>query len=114
MKAGHNSRKYIADYRFLILLTLLAFATGSLFLGSYFKSLPYTRWLYTPHRLDSSFSKELSPLNYVLHPQDHVFREAKKIEHDWVVTSGIRSPDGVEKRVYLISGMQAFYTHFLW
>lgn len=39
----------------------------------------------------------------LLHPENHVNRGSRILQHDWVVTSGIRSPDGVQKQVYLIN-----------
>jgi len=40
----------------------------------------------------------------VLRPEEHTQREPKRIELQWNVTTGIRRPDGVAKRVYLING----------
>ncbi|KAG6292812.1 hypothetical protein E4U46_008242 [Claviceps purpurea] len=40
----------------------------------------------------------------VLHPEQHVYREPKKIRVDWNITKGMRSPDGVVKSIYLING----------
>ncbi|RDW68218.1 hypothetical protein BP5796_08875 [Coleophoma crateriformis] len=40
----------------------------------------------------------------LLHPEDHVHRKPQTLNYDWVVTSGVRSPDGVQKQVYLING----------
>jgi hypothetical protein len=39
-----------------------------------------------------------------LNPQDHVHRQPKTIHHLWNITSDLRTPDGVAKRVYLING----------
>ncbi|RDW65066.1 hypothetical protein BP6252_10717 [Coleophoma cylindrospora] len=39
-----------------------------------------------------------------LHPEDHVYRKPQTRNYNWVVTSGVRSPDGVQKEVYLING----------
>ncbi|OBS29624.1 hypothetical protein FPOA_03562 [Fusarium poae] len=44
-----------------------------------------------------------TPLGYRLHPHEHTSRPPKTIVYSWNITSGIRSPDGVEKRVYLIN-----------
>lgn len=38
-----------------------------------------------------------------LHPEDHVFRNATRRVFNWRVTSGLRRPDGVLKRVYLVN-----------
>lgn len=40
-----------------------------------------------------------------LHPEDHVYRPPKTIEFNWTVSSGMRRPDGVVKKVYLINGV---------
>ncbi|KAG6045084.1 hypothetical protein E4U39_002735 [Claviceps sp. Clav50 group G5] len=40
----------------------------------------------------------------VLHPEQHVYREPKKIRIDWNITKEMRSPDGVVKSIYLING----------
>ncbi|KXT16497.1 hypothetical protein AC579_1343 [Pseudocercospora musae] len=39
-----------------------------------------------------------------LKPEDHVHREPKTLNHKWRVTSGLRRPDGVLRRVYLVNG----------
>lgn len=39
-----------------------------------------------------------------LHPEDHAYRASKTITYNWTITSGIISPDGVQKRVYLVNG----------
>lgn len=44
-------------------------------------------------------------LAIVLHPNDHVLRDPKTIHLYWNITKGYRSPDGVQKLVYLINGM---------
>lgn len=42
-----------------------------------------------------------------LHPHIHSSRGAKTLRFDWTVTTGLRSPDGVEKLVYLVNGESA-------
>ncbi|QPC62885.1 hypothetical protein HYE67_005116 [Fusarium culmorum] len=44
-----------------------------------------------------------TPLGYRLHAQEHTSRPPKTLVYNWNITAGIRSPDGVEKRVYLIN-----------
>lgn len=39
-----------------------------------------------------------------LHPEEHVFRPPRTNTYFWEVTSDVRYPDGVSKRVYLIDG----------
>ncbi|KAI3123985.1 CAZyme family AA1 [Penicillium roqueforti] len=40
-----------------------------------------------------------------LHPEDHAYRAPETQYLDWHVTSGLRRPDGVLKRVYLINDL---------
>ncbi|KAF5603210.1 L-ascorbate oxidase [Fusarium pseudocircinatum] len=42
-------------------------------------------------------------LGYRLHPEDHASRPPTTISFNWTITAGTRSPDGVEKRVYLVN-----------
>ncbi|KAF9770267.1 hypothetical protein IL306_012217 [Fusarium sp. DS 682] len=42
-------------------------------------------------------------LGYRLHPEDHRSRSPTTLSFNWTITDGIRSPDGVEKRVYLVN-----------
>ncbi|EME78562.1 uncharacterized protein MYCFIDRAFT_190803 [Pseudocercospora fijiensis CIRAD86] len=39
-----------------------------------------------------------------LNPEDHVNREPRTLTQKWRVTSGLRRPDGVLRRVYLVNG----------
>lgn len=43
-------------------------------------------------------------LDLVLHPEDHIYRNATVQHHTWRITSDFRRPDGVRKRVYLVNG----------
>jgi hypothetical protein len=45
-----------------------------------------------------------TPLAYRLHAQEHTSRQPTTLVFSWNVTAGLRSPDGVDKRVYLING----------
>lgn len=45
-----------------------------------------------------------TPLAYRLHAQEHTSRPPTTLIFSWNITAGLRSPDGVEKRVYLING----------
>ncbi|OCK82156.1 multicopper oxidase, partial [Lepidopterella palustris CBS 459.81] len=40
-----------------------------------------------------------------LYPQGHKLRAPRTWHHNWTITSAIRRPDGVAKRVYLINGL---------
>lgn len=42
--------------------------------------------------------------HFRLHPEDHIFRTSTTIRQQWNITSDIRRPDGVSKRVYVING----------
>ncbi|KAM0283669.1 hypothetical protein ACHAPQ_005904 [Fusarium lateritium] len=50
-----------------------------------------------------SESSQDTPLAYRLHAQKHTSRSPTTLVFRWNVTAGLRSPDGVEKRVYLIN-----------
>lgn len=57
------------------------------------------------HALEqSSETGQDTPLGYRLHAQEHTSRPPKTLIYNWNITAGFRSPDGVEKRVYLING----------
>lgn len=43
-----------------------------------------------------------------LFPEEHIYREPKIQYHEWVVSSDIRAPDGVQKNVYLINSKYSF------
>lgn len=42
-------------------------------------------------------------LGYRLHPEDHATRPPTTQYFNWTIAAGTRSPDGVEKRVYLVN-----------
>ncbi|KAH8662377.1 multicopper oxidase-domain-containing protein [Xylariales sp. PMI_506] len=52
----------------------------------------------------SAAAKERSTVGIALHPEDHAFRDPQAITLNWTVSSGIRAPDGVKKRLYLVNG----------
>lgn len=54
--------------------------------------------------VEHNLSDAAHSLALQLHAAAHIHREPKLIEHDWTVSQGLRSPDGVEKLVYLING----------
>lgn len=66
-------------------------------LGSQSHSQPHTE-LGSVNEADG-----VSSLGLVLNPEAHIHREPQTIHHVWNITSDIRAPDGVEKRVYLIN-----------
>ena len=42
-----------------------------------------------------------------LHPSRHSTRKPTTLEFHWNITTKLASPDGVEKKVYLVNGMSA-------
>lgn len=68
-------------------------------------------WLSTGHNNNTGGNSNISPSNpkqandeFFLHPEQHVFRQPKKLQLHWNVTREARRPDGVLKEVYLING----------
>lgn len=59
--------------------------------------------LYTK-RTRPSHNGEPEQLAYLLHPHEHSSRPPTTLVFNWTITSGLRSPDGVEKQVYLVNG----------
>ncbi|KAJ5991936.1 multicopper oxidase-domain-containing protein [Penicillium sp. IBT 35674x] len=53
----------------------------------------------------SSLSEAAIRPMITLHPKDHVYRQSTTQDLDWHVTTGMRRPDGVLKRIYLINSM---------
>lgn len=43
-------------------------------------------------------------LGQILSPEEHIFRDVRIIHYHWVVTKGLKAPDGVWRNVYLING----------
>lgn len=43
-------------------------------------------------------------LKFLLHPEDHVSRDAETRRYSWNITKAIRAPNGVKKEVFLING----------
>jgi FtsP/CotA-like multicopper oxidase with cupredoxin domain len=87
----------------------LAFALFSLvtILITSSTKLAYSSGRLDPLHLNTDLDEDSKTLEEILgirlHPQDHVDRAPKTITHHWKVTSGIRSPDGVKKEVYLVN-----------
>ncbi|RBR21890.1 uncharacterized protein FIESC28_04733 [Fusarium coffeatum] len=48
-------------------------------------------------------NEEPEQLAYLLHPHEHAARPPTTLVFNWTITSGLRSPDGVEKHVYLVN-----------
>jgi hypothetical protein len=60
--------------------------------------------------LDETLNREGAGI--LLHPEDHIYRQAATVEHWWSVSTGFRAPDGVKKRVYLINGKRSCFKSF--
>ncbi|CAG8948828.1 hypothetical protein HYFRA_00001951 [Hymenoscyphus fraxineus] len=84
----------------LLLLTTFLVLTAILYYTLDLSTLSSRIPIYNP------FSSTPNPenLGVILHPDEHIYREPKTIKHVWAITKGLRSPDGVEKSVYLING----------
>ncbi|KYK62117.1 hypothetical protein DCS_03264 [Drechmeria coniospora] len=82
----------------LISSTVLFFAYSlpSRIHGVFFPSVPPLGPAEPPPSIDDDA--------FTLHPEHHIYREAKTIYLTWNVTQERRAPDGVEKSVYLING----------
>ncbi|KAJ5901666.1 multicopper oxidase-domain-containing protein [Penicillium taxi] len=86
------------------LLILLLFTS---FLALFFLLLPensFSSWT-TPSLHHQQFNEVVSRPRIVLHPDDHVYRPTVTQYFNWSVTSGLRRPDGVLKRIYLINDL---------
>ena len=103
-KSRLRLRPYLGLFLSAVLLTsaLLAFLSYSLarFQG-------WTASGLSDPSLDNSDDESLA---IRLRPDLHRYRNPHTIEHEWTISSGIRSPDGVEKQVYLINGTPASKT----
>jgi hypothetical protein len=53
----------------------------------------------------STPARPSEPFEILLNSWEHVSRSPMLIEHHWIITSGLRRPDGVKKRVFLINGI---------
>ncbi|TQV93630.1 ferro-O2-oxidoreductase [Cordyceps javanica] len=64
---------------------------------------PYAGWQ-LPQQLAHKQPQPREQVAIPLHPHLHAKRDAKTLRFDWTVSVGLRSPDGVEKQVYLVNG----------
>lgn len=58
---------------------------------------------YGPENADEGTGSEPG-ISISLHPDRHISRATKTITLRWDITQGYRSPDGVQKLVFLING----------
>ncbi|GKU06594.1 multicopper oxidase family protein [Fusarium langsethiae] len=59
--------------------------------------------LYGGAQTSPSVGVETNHLGYLLNPYKHASRPPTTLVFNWTVTSGLRSPDGVQKEVYLVN-----------
>ncbi|KAI5298187.1 hypothetical protein KEM55_003701, partial [Ascosphaera atra] len=88
--------KHLVEY--IAALTLLGY-----FLFLWASQIPQSSPLHAVNHSD--FGADAPTRLQDIHPEDHVYRPAKTIRLDWNITSGMRRPDGVLKRVYLINDL---------
>lgn len=91
-------------------ITIIILSTSLLFLSinhGFFANSYASGWLQTgtTEQLEVLPDDESTrSLLHVLHPEEHAGRESPTTwNHRWQITAGIRAPDGVQKRVYLIN-----------
>jgi hypothetical protein len=58
--------------------------------------------MFALHQKPGSSSRDIT---IKLHPENYNRRAATTIVHYWNITKGYRSPDGVQKKLYLINGL---------
>lgn len=93
--SSRNSVRLRALMVGLLLVLVVVGSAGYLY-------LPFTSTFWA----QTSRGKESEPdnqLEQVLHPEEHISRPPTTITHHWKITSGLRRPDGVLKRAYLIN-----------
>jgi len=103
----------ILSLLFLLLFYINAFP--SIFSIDYFCS-PLSQLLSSTTQHVHSSNTSVPNIGVLLQPEKHVFREPTTIHHRWNITKDRRSPDRVEKYVYLINGMlvgilQPYFKH---
>ncbi|OCL10556.1 multicopper oxidase [Glonium stellatum] len=86
----------------LLAIALVLSSAASLFYlrhGSFNPPLPLSNS--TPSTQASAEARRA--LDIILSPQNHISRPPNTFHYNWTVTAGLRRPDGVTKRVYLIN-----------
>ena len=96
---------------FFALCTLLLALAALAFLS--YRFIAPQRWKLSTLWETSQSNEDGEVLAIRLRPELHKPRAPQNIEQDWVITSGIRAPDGVQKEVYLINGKQKGQSSFL-
>ena len=85
--------------------TVILLATG-FYTSIYIQPYLHVLLVHQPNfeNVSSGLGYPESNLAISLTPQDHVQRQPRTIHLVWNITSDLRAPDGVTKRVYLING----------
>ena len=105
-----RGRRRFGRFLKLILATtaLILISTSALYASFSWDYYSKSPWKYVPALAPSHppivAKPELGPLDLVLHPEHHIYRKPKTHHYNWVITSGVRRPDGVAKLVYLVNG----------
>ncbi|KAK2612625.1 hypothetical protein QQS21_001397 [Conoideocrella luteorostrata] len=76
-----------------------------LFIVALVLTLPFLGYMRHGKSTQGTSSPPPKQLAIALYPENHAFRDAKTLEFHWNVTLGKKSPDGVEKAVYLVNGV---------
>jgi hypothetical protein len=84
----------------ILVLAVIVFASSDTLLRSSHLSLNIFNFFH----LGGDGAGSSHKIGIELNPTNHVFRTSKKISHDWTITKGFLSPDGVRKEVYLVNG----------
>ncbi len=88
------------------LIFTILFLAAILFNSSLKVSWPFPNSrTFHPHGASSDHDGPQDMVGIQLHPEDHVSRPSHTITHHWNITSGIRSPDGAQKKVYLVNDL---------
>jgi FtsP/CotA-like multicopper oxidase with cupredoxin domain len=101
--ASHQPRAAVSSFKAYFSITAIALIFLVVVLVAY---LNYGFQSFRDPSLgaDEASSEYRRPLDLILKPQDHRSRAPKLVYQNWTVTSAVRRPDGVAKRVYLING----------
>lgn len=99
----HERGKELGDVRGLFAGTAKWTALAILILGTVL-ALPLLAYL-CRGALPLAASQGEKQLAIALRPEQHAARKAATLTFSWNITLGTRSPDGVEKQVYLVNGM---------
>ncbi|KAH8669773.1 multicopper oxidase-domain-containing protein [Tricladium varicosporioides] len=101
-KCGYNKPQDLTKWLCAVSIAFGLFMLAIFALRSSAVILNYPIFTTSAHNSDSGSQYRQSPcLGIRLHPEQHVHRQKSTITHNWNITSGFRSPDGVQKLIYL-------------